>query len=531
LKTKRPATRAATAYRLLVLVPVLTGLVLKGIRSPGTFIHPHPGSLWDVLFWTLVVAVVELIPVPVSSVLTFSVSFPVMLAVALIYNSPFLVAAIIFVGAFDPKEIRGELPLLTGFFNRSQLAVSFAAGSMAFHSVAGLSSPFRILIPAALLCATLTYVANVVFIGTWVCVSRKERIRDVLAQLRVGGPREYFISYVGLAFVGLVIVRLYLAVDLWAVAVFILPLIFARQMFFRTLALEEASKELKDREQVLRALSNRMAEERQDERMQIAGYLHDDLAQMLFRLTLQAEMAKKRLAKGDTRAVSKDLDGILATKQETSDAIRALIRDLHRSPMGRKGLHDAIRSFADDISRGHATTISTDIVEVALPPPIQLLIYQIAREAAMNALKHADAATIAISLNETENGVELRIRDDGKGFDTSAPPPEGHFGSVMMRERALVAGGKYSIESEPGQGTSISAQFPRVWVEEGTALEAASTAATAPGNGGSKTSSGPPSKTKDESPTVEPPTAPPQQPQGEAVPDGLEHPAARAIPA
>src|SRR5947209_7251590 len=70
LKTRTPVPRAATAYRLLLLVPVLSGLVIEGIRSPGTFIHPHPGSFWDVLFWTAVVALVELIPVPVSSALT-----------------------------------------------------------------------------------------------------------------------------------------------------------------------------------------------------------------------------------------------------------------------------------------------------------------------------------------------------------------------------------------------------------------------------------------------------------------------------
>src|SRR5439155_24873752 len=120
------------------------------------------------------------------------------------------------------------------------------------------------------------------------------------------------------------------------VVAFVLTIAFARQMFFRNLALEEAHVELKDRGRVLRALSNRLAEERQDERMQIAGYLHDDLAQMLFRLTLQAEMAKKRLARGELEAVGHDLEGIVATKQQTADMVRALIRDLHRSPIGRK---------------------------------------------------------------------------------------------------------------------------------------------------------------------------------------------------
>ena len=123
------------------------------------------------------------------------------------------------------------------------------------------------------------------------------------------------------------------------------------------------------------------------------------------------------------------------------------------------------------MSRGGTTQITTDVVEVSLPPPIQLLIYQIAREAAMNALKHAEAREIRISLAETHDGVDLSIADDGKGFDTSAPPPEGHFGSVMMKERALVAGGTYSIQSEVGKGTTITAGFPRVWVEEGSELE------------------------------------------------------------
>jgi len=225
---------------------------------------------------------------------------------------------------------------------------------------------------------------------------------------------------------------------------------------------------------VLRALSNRMAEERQDERMQIAGYLHDDLAQMLFRLTLQAEMAKKRLARGDVEAVSRDLEGIISTKQQTADMVRALIRDLHRSPIGRNGLAEAIQSFAEDMTKGLQTRIETHVVEVSLPPPIQLLIYQIAREAAMNALKHAEADTIWITLQEKDDGVELQIRDDGKGFDPSAPPPEGHFGSVMMKERAQVTGGTFSIESDPGSGTTITATFPRVWLEEGTLLESES---------------------------------------------------------
>src|SRR5439155_23388678 len=82
------------------------------------------------------------------------------------------------------------------------------------------------------------------------------------------------------------------------------------------------------------------------------------------------------------------------------------------------------------------------------------------------------AAHILVSLQEKDDGVELQIKDDGNGFDTSAPPPEGHFGSVMMRERAVITGGTFKVDSAIGAGTTISATFPRVWIEEGTQLEA-----------------------------------------------------------
>jgi signal transduction histidine kinase len=239
-------------------------------------------------------------------------------------------------------------------------------------------------------------------------------------------------------------------------------------MFFRTMALEEATKELQDRERVLRALSNRMAEERQDERLRIADYLHDDLAQTLFQLTLRLEMAKKRLSQNDITAVERDLDQIAEIKQRTSEMVRSLVRDLHHAPIGRTGLADALTRLAAEMTQGTQVRTTVEVVEVPLPPPIQLLIYQIAREAVLNAMKHAEPRRIAITLKDTGDGVDLTVADDGKGFDADQPPPEGHFGSEMMRERALVTGGTFKVESRFGRGTTITAHFPQVWLDEGS---------------------------------------------------------------
>jgi signal transduction histidine kinase len=418
------------------------------------------------LFWVAVVATVELLPVPAWRGLRISLVFPVIIAVAIYYPEPWFAAAVGFVGCFDPREFKGEISIFKALFNRSQFAIAAFIASTIVHAFGATTSNEFALLCVTVLAVAGGYAANVLLVTLHASVEYRISPLSVLAQLRIGGLTEFLVSYVGLGLLGAILALLYDRAGAWAIATFLAPLLFARQMFFKSMALEEASDQLRDRLRVTRALSNRMAEERQDERTQIAAYLHDDLAQSLFQLTLRLEMAKKRLGNGDIDAVARDLDDISAIKERTSGMVRQLVRDLHRSPIGREGLGEALQSFADEASRDTDVAIAVDVVEVTLPPPIQLLIYQIGREAVMNSMKHAEPDNILISLKETEDGVELQIRDDGKGFDTSQPQPEGHFGSVMMKERALVAGGTFERESEIGKGTTVTAGFPRVWIEE-----------------------------------------------------------------
>jgi signal transduction histidine kinase len=222
-----------------------------------------------------------------------------------------------------------------------------------------------------------------------------------------------------------------------------------------------------------------MAEERADERLQIAGYLHDDLAQVLFRLSIQVDVARKLLEKGDIPEVREQLEKIRASKQETSDRIRALIRDLHRSPLGARGLAESLESFTDEVGRDSGIAFHRDVEDIDLPAPIALLVFHIAREGVMNALKHAQATDVWIAVREVEDHIELELADNGVGFDTSAPGPEGHFGMAMMRERAQVGGGSLDVESQPGKGTTITVRFPLSLLQQAGASGPASGAAGA----------------------------------------------------
>jgi signal transduction histidine kinase len=451
--------KPATALGLLVVIPTLAliSYVLAGSTAP---LSP------TLIVWVLMVAVVELLPVSTWAGVQVSLGFTLLTAVAIIFAPP-LAGLVAFLGECDPREYRREVSLVQALFNRSQVALAVMASSEVFHHLSSVSHPLTKMIPAALVATVVDYVINISLVTTAVALGYGDPPSRVLREL-LGRGQEFLISYAGLGVLGTVLAKLYHypGVGMWSVVTVFAPLLFARQMFYRTRALQEAHQELQEREQVLRSLSNVMAEERADERTQIAAYLHDDLAQILFRLSIQVDVARKLLEKGEIPEVMEQLEKIRESKQDTSDRVRALIRDLHRSPLGAKGLAEALESFTDEVGRDSGVSFHRDIADIDLPAPIALLVYHIAREGLMNALKHAQASDMWIAVRESGDFIELQLRDNGVGFDSTAPGPEGHFGMAMMRERAQVGGGTFEMTSAPGAGATITVRFPIALLQE-----------------------------------------------------------------
>jgi signal transduction histidine kinase len=420
------------------------------------------------LLWSVLIAGIESLPVPAWRGLTFSVGFPVLVAVAILYPVG-AAGAITFLGALDPREFKRQVSIGVALYNRSQVALSVMAASVVFHSFVppGLHHTHLpdysawLLIAAASLAALADYVVNTSLVTLYMSTKLAISPLAMFRQLTIGSLREFLISYLGLGILGLTLAYFVVKVGaFWTVPAFLAPLLFARQMYFRSQALEEAHVELQENSAILRELSNTMAEQRADERLQIAGYLHDDLAQVLFRLSLQVDIARKLLDKGDLDEVRTQLDKIRNSKQETSDRIRALIRDLHRSPLGAKGLAEALESLTDEFGRDSHIRFHRDVQSIELPAPIALLVFQIAREGIMNALKHAEPTEVSVTVAEEDEHIVLRLQDDGSGFDSAAPGPEGHYGMATMRERAKVGGGTFEVQSAIGEGTTITVRFP-----------------------------------------------------------------------
>jgi signal transduction histidine kinase len=434
----------ATSHPLALL---FGGAVIMCTLVGGVWLISRQAPSWDtsdlplILLWACLIAVAELLPVPAWRGLQMSLGLPLLITVAILYP-PILAGAAAFLGSADPREFKRQIRLFRTLFNRCQVALSVFAASCVFHSLANLQGNTWPWPPPSS--------------PAWLSLSP----RRVVRQLRIGNPTEFLFSYLGLGVLGLTLAVIFDGSTWWALPAVFAPLLFARQMFLRSQALEEAHTELQEREQVLRQLSNTMAEERADERLQIAGYLHDDLAQILFRLSIQVDVARKLLDRGEYREVGDQLEKIRDSKQETSDRIRALIRDLHRSPLGAKGLAEALESFSDEQGKGSDVRFHRDVEDIPMPAPIALLLYHIAREGVMNALKHANASDIWIAVRGVDDQIELQLRDNGDGFDTNQPGPEGHFGMAMMRERAEIGGGTFQVSSVPDDGTTITVRFP-----------------------------------------------------------------------
>ena len=443
------------------------------IATVGLVIALNARSGWDAqprwLLWAVLVAGVELLPVATWRGLTLSVGFPLLMMIAILYP-PGAAGAIAFLGASDPRELRKEVSVTTALFNRSQVALSVMAAGAVFHvfqqPLTPLDqTPVPVLVFAAALAAVADYLVNAGLVATFMSLKLHMPFQQTVRQLTIGGGREFLVSYLGLGVLGLTLAAMWDQVGPWMLPAVLAPLIFARQVFYRSRALEEAHVELQEREEILRELSNKMAEERADERLQIAGYLHDDLAQVLFRLSLQVDIARKMLDKQDLEDLRQQLEKIKESKQEKSDRVRAVIRELHRSPLGAAGLAESLESFTDEVGRDSGIRFHHDVEEIDLPAPIALLIFQIAREGVMNAMKHADPSDVWIAVTEADENIVLKLRDNGAGFDTTAPGPEGHFGMAMMRERAKVAGGTLDVASSPDDGTTITVRFPTILLQ------------------------------------------------------------------
>jgi two-component system nitrate/nitrite sensor histidine kinase NarX len=194
------------------------------------------------------------------------------------------------------------------------------------------------------------------------------------------------------------------------------------------------------------------------ERQRLAQNLHDAVNQSLFSAGLIAEVLP-RLWERDQVEGRQSLEDLRRLTRGAQADMRLLLAELRPSTLTDADLGDLLRLMGNALAGRTNIPISVTVTgEGNLPTGVQVALYRMCQEGLSNIAKHAGASSAEIQLHLETGGVELRIRDDGSGFDPEQNSP-GHYGLSMMHERAADIGATLTITSQPGIGTEIIARW------------------------------------------------------------------------
>lgn len=214
-------------------------------------------------------------------------------------------------------------------------------------------------------------------------------------------------------------------------------------------------------EREISALNERLMKAQEQERIRIAGELHDGVMQEMLAATMMVGSAKRRVTTNPADAAA-TMDKVQEKLVQVGSGIRQLSHDLHPPALQAAGLPDAMRTYCEEFSASSGIAVSCDADDSAreLSRGAALALFRIVQEALGNAAKHAAAKHIIVRLTRADGYVSLTVSDDGVGFDRSQLGTSGGLGLIMMRERASQLNGTFEFESAPGRGTTIKVVIP-----------------------------------------------------------------------
>ncbi len=203
----------------------------------------------------------------------------------------------------------------------------------------------------------------------------------------------------------------------------------------------DATERIRQKDVAILGAAGEVARERKDERLALAGELHDEVLPSLFKVHLMGQVLRQDLAAGKLLELDDDLPELLFATDAAQRAIRDLLGDLRRSPLGASGLIPTLRLLVDQLASAGAPPVTLDVEQFDSSPLAQLLAYQAIREALHNAAKHSQASSIGVRVWTDEALLRLSVTDDGTGFSWAAVDGSRHFGLQIMKERFEAAGG------------------------------------------------------------------------------------------
>ncbi|MDQ1347492.1 MAG: hypothetical protein QG573_863 [Acidobacteriota bacterium] len=200
-----------------------------------------------------------------------------------------------------------------------------------------------------------------------------------------------------------------------------------------------------------------------EERLRLAHEMHDGLAQVLAYVNTKAQAVQGYLRGGRIQEADAQLDQLAAAAREVYSDVREGIVGLRLAADPDLDFEAALATFVEkwETETGIDATFVAEGSPI-LTPGAELQLLRMTQEVLANARKHSRANRVEVRLSQLPSGLELRVADDGAGFDPTIPPRGEfpHFGLLTIRERAESIGAKVELRTAPGQGTQWTFRLP-----------------------------------------------------------------------
>jgi PAS domain S-box-containing protein len=222
---------------------------------------------------------------------------------------------------------------------------------------------------------------------------------------------------------------------------------------------KKTAEELVEKNEQLKNLSNHLQQVREEERKRLAREVHDELGQLASVVKMDIDWLSLRLTDVE-ELPRKRIQHASDTADLLINTVRKIAAMLRPSMLDELGLNASIawqcRQFT--LLNGIPCVFDQFLDDDFLPVSVKTELFRICQESLTNIMRHAKASRVTVTLKESGGDVELRIIDDGAGFDTKARVTT--LGLIGMRERAISVNGKLVVDSAPGKGTSVSVTIP-----------------------------------------------------------------------
>ena len=223
--------------------------------------------------------------------------------------------------------------------------------------------------------------------------------------------------------------------------------------------------QLEERNRELQALSERAIDAQEEERGAIAQSLHDDTGQALSMLIIHLDRIDERI-QPDQKNLKIQVADARALASNSLTELRRILSGLRPAILDDLGLVPAIRWYARTNLEGIGVNVvvKAPSVPLELSPAITTTLFRIVQEAVNNIVRHAGAGSVTIVLQLNGESIQLRVEDDGCGFDPNDASRDAvelqRLGLLGIRERAELLGGEIQIESAPEKGTRLQVSIP-----------------------------------------------------------------------